>query len=143
MRLGKYQQTGNRAEEGKGGEQGGKGGLPAALSGKGVAAGGEGPFWDEDLLVRYANTAGPLKGLRRGSMLCEPVLSLSGNVAAVVQVVRSKDQHEAEGNVGFPQPFSTRAKHMLRLFAVLLQGIYGTGSRLLTRSVSLYSSSPF
>ena len=72
--------------------------------------------------MRYANTAGPLKGLRRGSMLCEPVLSVSGNVAAVVQVVRSKDQHEAEGNVGFPQPFSTRAKHLLRLFAVLLQG---------------------
>ena len=62
-------------------------------------------MWEPDLLTRYPNTQGPLKGRRRASMICVPVMDVRGAVAGVVQVARTLDFHELKGNKGYPKPF--------------------------------------
>ena len=47
----------------------------------------KGMMWAPDLLTQYPNTQGPLKGRRRASMICVPVLDVRGAVAGVVQVM--------------------------------------------------------
>jgi len=43
-------------------------------------------LWEQDLLTQFPNTAGPLKGRRRGCMICVPLFDAHGGVAGVVQV---------------------------------------------------------
>jgi hypothetical protein len=94
--------------------------LDAAGTGAGAMA------WERDLLSQYANTKGPLRGLRPGSMVCVPVCNGHGEVVGVVQVARAIDVcQNVQVSQGYPKPFCERQIHLLHHFAAILGGHLG------------------
>jgi hypothetical protein len=94
--------------------------LDAAGMGAGAMA------WERDLLSQYANTKGPLRGLRPGSMVCVPVCNGHGEVVGVVQVARAIDVcQNVQVSQGYPKPFCERQIHLLHHFAAILGGHLG------------------
>ena len=92
-------------------------------------------YWEKDVLQRFTNAAGPLKGRRQGSMICAPVLDSHGRVKGVVQVSRFLEFSQDKGHRGLPKPFSARAKHLIAVFCSLLSGHLGAScSNLVLRS---------